>query len=350
MMRTIPQHDIDSLDRLWGGVKRAAVLTHAHPDGDAIGSALGIIRYLREKRGVNCRLVLNDGWPHFLSFLFEDGELRDTVILERDGADRAAEALSEAGMLVCTDFNSLDRAGEGLEALVRRSAAPRVVIDHHLHPDEGSFGLTFSETAISSASELAYCVLKLMPDVAGDASKLPLGTLTALCTGITTDTNNFANSVFPGTLTNYAEMLAAGVDRLHILDCLYNQFSESRVRAMGDILSRRMRVTRGGLAYIVIDESAYRGYGLSSGDTEGLVNIPLTIKDVRMSIFLRQEGDLWRVSIRSKPGVSAYRMAKEHFGGGGHELAAGGRVPVGKGTATAEDMEKYIVRCAEGML
>lgn len=346
-MRTLSPEHIGSLDRLWGNARNVCAVTHAHPDGDAIGSALGIVRYLKSSRGCACKLILDDAWPDCLSFLFGEDDLRDTLILERDGIGGIRSALASCDLVTCTDFNTLSRAGDEIAAAMRETPAPRVLIDHHLFPDMGSFELVFSETEVSSASELAYCLLKLMPDVGGDASNLPEGTLTALMTGITTDTNNFANSVFPTTLGNCAEILAAGVDRQKILDALYNQFSERRVRALGDILSRRMRITEEGLAFIVLDEEAYAGYGFTKGDTEGLVNIPLSIKDVRMSMFLRQESAMWRVSIRAKGGTSAYRMSKEYFNGGGHELAAGGKLPAVAETASAADVEKYVMRCAK---
>lgn len=347
MMREISHSDIARLDSLFSGVSKACVVTHAHPDGDALGSALGIARYLHICRGIECRLIVNDGWSHFLSFLFSEEELQSTVVMERDGIGAVAGVLEETELIICTDFNTPDRAGEEIGTFIKTAGVPKVVIDHHLYPDSACFDLVFSETEISSASEHAFCVLKMLPDISGDAAKLPIEALTAFATGITTDTNNFANSVFPETLNNYSELLAAGIDRQMILDALYNQCSENRVRAFGDLLSKQMRITAEGLAYIVLDEESYKAYGLVSGDTEGLVNIPLTIKEVRMSIFLRQEGGLWRVSIRSKRGTSAYMMAKEHFNGGGHELAAGGRIEVSDGTRTAGDMEKYIIRCAQ---
>lgn len=347
MMREISHSDIARLDSLLGETSRVCMVTHAHPDGDALGSALGMARYLYSCRNIECRLILDDGWSHFLSFLFTEEELQNTVIRERDGIEAVAGAFAESGLIVCTDFNTPDRAGDGIGTLIKTAGVPKVVIDHHLYPDRECFDLVFSETEISSASELAFCVLKMLPDIGGNAANLPADALTAFATGITTDTNNFANSVFPETLNNYSELLAAGIDRQMILDALYNQCSENRVRAFGDLLGRHMRITAEGLAYIVVDEERYKGYGLVSGDTEGLVNIPLTIKEVRMSIFLRQEGGVWRVSIRSKRGTSAYLMAREHFNGGGHELAAGGKIEVSDGMRTAGDMEKYIIRCAQ---
>lgn len=345
-MQTIPQDHIDRLDRLIGGARRACVISHAHPDGDAVGSALGLKHYLQSSRDLQTTFVVNDLWSPQLDFLFGVDTRRETFVYEQDPI-AAVEAISGADLIFCTDLNMLSRAGEGIEQALLRSTAPRVVIDHHLYPESDSFELIFSETEISSASELLLQVLKQLPDVDGQVHRLPSLSTQAILTGITTDTNNFANSVFPTTLTSCSELLEAGVDRPYILDRLYNQFDERRVRGFGDILSRRMRITHGCLAYIVLDEQSYSDYGFAKGDTEGLVNIPLSIAQVQISMFLHQEGDVYRVSIRAKSGSSAYELAHRYFNGGGHALASGGRLPLSSELRSADDVEKYIIRCAE---
>ena len=199
----------------------------------------------------------------------------------------------------------------------------------------------FSETEISSASELLYRVLLALPDV-GSADKLPLEVLTPLMAGMTTDTNNFANSVYPTTLQMASELLAAGVDRDALLDKLYHCYRENRLRAMGAMLHERMVITPEGVACTVLDRAFLERFGLQDGETEGFVNLPLGIGRVRMSIFLREDEGHFRVSIRSKEGVSANRLATEAFHGGGHECAAGGKVFYPQDIATPDLAGEYI--------
>ena len=195
----------------------------------------------------------------------------------------------------------------------------------------------FSETEISSASELLYQILMSTPQVSEDAKKLPLSTATSLMTGMTTDTNNFANSVYPSTLIMASTLLAAGVDRDYILSQLYNQHSENRLRLMGHMMKELLTITEDGAAYMILDLKTQHKYGIKEGDTEGFVNMPLSIANVRISLLLKEDTDRIRVSIRSKKGTSANRCARMHFNGGGHENAAGGRLDI-----PIHEVEEYI--------
>ena len=216
-------------------------------------------------------------------------------------------------------MNGFSRAGD-LEADLHACKARKVLIDHHLNPDLPSFDLVFSQERISSASELLYQVLQAL------GGELPLPVLTPLMAGMTTDTNNFANSVYPSTLQMASELLAAGVDRDALLDRLYHRYRENRLRAMGAYLDELLHITPDGVAYAVLDRSFLERFELQEGETEGFVNLPLGIDAVRLSVFLREADGHFRVSLRSKRGVQASRLAAEAFHGGGHECAAGGKL------------------------
>jgi phosphoesterase RecJ-like protein len=183
-----------------------------------------------------------------------------------------------------------------------------------------------------------------MPDIGGKVENLPLTSLNALMAGMTTDTNNFANSVWPGTLEMASELLAAGVDRDAILCNLYNSYRENRLRLMAYLVGEKMKITPQGAAYMILDKETQERFDFQEGESEGFVNIPLSIKDVIMSIFLTAEEDRFRVSLRSKRGISANRFAMEYFNGGGHEMAAGGKLPYGTGMTSPEDAEAYILK------
>ena len=313
-----------------------AVVVHTHPDGDALGSGTALLAYLRLCLGVDARLLLPDTPSAPMAFLLP----AEGVIDAAREPDAAAAWLSRCDLLCTLDMNGFSRA-EALEAPLRACRAPKVLIDHHLNPERDSFDLVFSETEISSASELLYRLLLALPGV-GSADRLPLEVLTPLMAGMTTDTNNFANSVYPSTLRMASELLAAGVDRDALLDKLYHSYRENRLRAMGAMLHERMTITPEGVSCIVLDRAFLDRYDLKEGETEGFVNLPLAIDRVRMSIFLREDAGHFRVSIRSKEGVSANLLAREAFHGGGHECAAGGKVFYPQDIAGPEQAGEYI--------
>ena len=326
--------DIALLNSWIDGAKIITTVTHARPDGDAVGSSAGMASYLASCRGKDTAVLLPDPVPENVAFVLEG-------IKTVTDKDEAARRLSVTDLLICLDFNTLSRV-EGLEELVRSYKGRKVLIDHHEEPDTASFDLCISETRISSACELLYQVLTGMPDIAGEPSKLPEASARALMTGMTTDTNNFANSVYPGTLQMASGLLAAGVDREDIIDRLYHSERPNRLAAMGEMLSERMRLLPEGGAVIILPQSFFDRHGLLDGETEGFVNLPLSVKGVRLSVLAREDGGQFRVSIRSKRGTSARLLAKNHFHGGGHEQASGGRILMPQDIADASAAEAYV--------
>lgn len=318
-MQELAPADIARLEAFLKESERVCIVVHTHPDGDALGSGVALLAYLRCCRGLQARLLLPDPAPASLDFLL----VPDGILTATDPIP-ARDWISRSDLVVCLDMNGFGRA-ESLEAPLRASAARKVLIDHHLHPERETFDLVFSETEISSASELLYQVLLALPGV-GAAQRLPLQVLTPLLAGMTTDTNNFANSVYPSTLRMASELLAAGVDRDALLDRLYHRYRENRFYAMGAFLAERLVITPDGVAYAVLDRAFLQRYDLQDGETEGFVNLPLGIDRVRLSLFLKEDEGHFRVSIRSKAGVPANRLAAEVFHGGGHACAAGGKL------------------------
>ncbi|MBR6183485.1 MAG: DHH family phosphoesterase [Bacteroidales bacterium] len=318
-MQTLSSADITRLEAYFAAAEHVCIVVHTHPDGDAIGSGAALLAYLRRCRHTDATLLLPDSAPDTLGFLLPEEGLVDAARAPQEAAARIAAC----DLLVCLDMSGFGRA-EALSAPLSACRAPKVLIDHHLHPERASFDLVFSETEISSASELLYQVLLALPGV-GAAERLPLAVLTPLMAGMTTDTNNFSNSVWPSTLQMASELLAAGVDRDALLDQIYHNYRENRFRAMGAFLER-MTITPDGVAYAVLDRGFLRRYDVQDGETEGFVNLPLGIAGVCMSIFLKEDEGHFRVSIRSRAGVSANRLAAEAFHGGGHACAAGGKL------------------------
>ena len=337
---------IRSLDALLESGTAVTVTAHAHPDGDALGSVSGFVGYLRERRGKDAVAVLPDSPAATVRFIVPDG----VPLLCMDTAPEAClDRIRRSDLVVMLDGNGFSRT-EGLQEAFESSPARKVLVDHHIGPDSDRFELVFSTPDVSSTCELLYYILLEMPDVAGDARRLPAASARALLAGMTTDTNNFANSVYPGTFRMAADLVAAGVDRDAVLADLFNRYRENRVRVMGYLQNEGMRITPEGLAYIVATRDILDRFGAEEGETEGLVNVPLSIDKVKMSILLKQEKDHFRVSIRSKKGWSARECAVRHFNGGGHENASGGKLWWPGDIAAPEEAAAYLEQVSRDCL
>lgn len=341
-MQDINSSNIQKLESMISQARKIAVVTHQKPDGDAMGSCTALYHFLSLCGKDSIRIILNDRYPAYLDFIAS--EIPDTDLLVF--SERPLEAgiiLRDSDLIFCLDFNAFSRTDK-LEPFLAGSKAEKVLIDHHLNPDRAAFDLSFSETDISSASELLYNVLMSTSIIAQNAENLPLKACTALMTGMTTDTNNFSNSTFPSTLLMASDLLAAGVDRDEIISRIYNQYGENRLRLLGHILKDLLVITDDGVAYIVLDRDTQKRYSVAEGDTEGFVNMPLSIAGVRMSILVKEDEGRIRVSIRSRRGTSANGCARQFFNGGGHENAAGGRLDVPKDIPGIESAAEYIER------
>lgn len=344
---TFDKADIKTLAGLLDSSTRIGIVSHSRPDGDASGCCVATLRYLDavypgEK---DCRILLENAVPDSIDFLFGAKEQSRTLLYEESPED-VRSFVSGCDLLIYLDLNGLNRTGS-MEEAFGGCRAHKVLIDHHLNPRRELFDVTFSVTEISSASELLYYILTRLATDGG--FQLPEACLEPLMTGITTDTNNFDNSVHSSTLAAVAQLLEAGVDRNAILYKIYNRFPERRVRLMGKLLYDNLTILENGVAYMILDGETTARYGIKQGETEGFVNIPLTIDRVRMSIFMRQDGGTIRVSIRSEHGISANRLASLHFNGGGHEQAAGGRLDLGVDIPDIESLPAYIAAATANM-
>ena len=339
-MEYIESYHIEKLMEYIGNSRRAAIVSHMKPDGDAMGSCIAMYHFLGQCGLNDRRIVISDNFPAYLSFM-TGGMDKDSIIVHAENPAEADMAILSSDLIICLDFNAFHRT-DRLETALTGSSAPKILIDHHLNPDKDAFSLIFSETEVSSASELLFHILMATTPISGNAGNLPHEAAIALMTGMTTDTNNFANSVHPSTLMMASALLGAGVDRDMILQNLYNRHSESRLRLMGHMMKNLLRITPDGVAYMVLDAATQKEYHVEEGDTEGFVNMPLSIDKVRMSLLLKEDGDRMRVSIRSKKGTSANSCARLYFNGGGHENAAGGRLTFGKDLDSVNDAAAYI--------
>ena len=312
---------VPELDGMIEKARVVTIVTHTHPDGDAIGSGLAMKHYLRKCRGKDACLVVPDPVPDTLAFLIAD-EPEGEILTHSRTPLQASRQVADSDLILCQDFNAFSRTA-GLETALRISPAPKILIDHHLNPDFDAFRLAFSTPDISSTSEYVYWILKEMPDIGGEASRLPAAARKHLLAGMTTDTNNFANSVFPSTLKMASELLDAGEDRDTLLAELYNNYRENRIRVMGYLLYEKLKITPEGAAYMILTKEDQDRFD-SGRRIRGFVNMPLRSTGC-LSLFLKEEdGHFGVASLEER--CLRQRLRHGLFHGGGHELAAGGKL------------------------
>lgn len=341
-MKTVEESGVQKLQSLVSGAEKTVIITHTHPDGDALGSSFGMMAMLASMQK-DVTLVLPDPIPDTLSFIPRAEQLAHTIVASEE-KERAEAAIAGCDLLICQDFNTPSRA-EGLEDAILSATCPRVLIDHHLAPARELFQLCISQPEMSSASELLYWLLLGFDAVDGNAGKLPATTARDLFIGMTTDTNNFANSATATTFRMASDLLAAGVERNDLLEQIFQNHREERLRLLGYLLSEKLRITADGVAYMILTAGEAARFDIHDGDTEAFVNEPLAIGSVRMSIFLKEQGDRYRVSIRAKKGTSARECAMKWFRGGGHELASGGRLNIPEDVTDEASAAAYIEEC-----
>ena len=344
-MQAVSQENIRAFREAIQQSTRIAVVGHTHPDGDALGSCTALSLWLAGRgKAVSC--IFPDTPADNLLFILSP---KVNYLYGDAHAAAARKALEACELLIQLDCNQFSRT-EGLAPFLEASSAQKILIDHHLNPDRESFDIVFSTPEISSASELLYWVLKAAE---GDTlGPLGLGMTigTALMAGMTTDTNNFANSVFPSTFRMASELIAAGVNRDALLQQLYSSYRENRVRLMGYMQYEGLKVLPEGAAYMILTKDIMSRFDLREGESEGLVNVPLSIGAVKLSVLLKEDDGHFRVSVRSKKGTSAQQLAVRFFHGGGHENASGGKLFIGPDIANAQAAEAYVLNALKTFL
>lgn len=320
------QIDTTPLEAILREAQDIALVGHFNPDGDALGSVTAAYHYLKA-RGKHPRIILPSLYPDNMSFLEPEDPQDRMVICEKDLAtSRALVAAADA--VICLDLNRLART-EYLEEDILAARGKKVLIDHHIPAELDRFDVALSTVEVSSTCELLFRILMDLPDIAGDASRLGLRCAESLYVGMMTDTNNFSNSVFPGTFEMAGRLIAAGVDKQGLQEKVLNCYSVSRTRLMGHMVKDKMKVLpKYQTAYMLLSNKEKDRYHFQTGDSEGFVNLPLAIASVQVSAFFTEnaDGTYVRVSLRSKGNIDVNRFAMRFFNGGGHRNAAGGRL------------------------
>ena len=297
---------------------RVAILVHRNPDGDAVGSSLALAHFLRGM-GKIADVIVPNAFPDFLKWL----PASDRVVNFEQKREEAVELLNKADIIFCLDFNALSRIGE-IADIVSPLSTPRILVDHHLYPEEG-FAVAVSNTAACSTAELVYNLL----DYLNDGALLSRYIAECLYTGIMTDTGNFAYASNRKEIyLVVARLIEAGIDKDVIYRKVFYNYSIDRLRLFGYVMNHKLSYyPQSNATLITLTYNEMRRFNAIKGDTEGLVNMPLQIKGVRFSCFLREEqpGKI-NVSLRSVDDFPCNSVAADFFSGGGHKNASGGEV------------------------
>ncbi|MCB9226587.1 MAG: bifunctional oligoribonuclease/PAP phosphatase NrnA [Chitinophagales bacterium] len=294
--------------------KSIVITTHVSPDGDAIGSSLGLYHFLKLK-GIKSTVVVPNAFPNFLKWLPDSDKI---VIFEED--ENGKTLIQNADILFCLDYNEPHRTAK-MEEAINKSTTYKILIDHHIGKPTWQ-NINLSVVGASSTCELVFDFIQNY-----DKSNF-LNEDIAYClyTGILTDTGNFQfSSTTPKVHNQAAQLMQAGVQPDIVHNHINNSFNLSRLQFFGYAISEKMKIVADKkLAYIILSQEDIYRFNIQTGGTEGLVNEPMKINDIEVSVLFKEDADKVKLSFRSKGDIDVSTFARTYFSGGGHKNAAGG--------------------------
>ncbi|MBD0824995.1 DHH family phosphoesterase [Aestuariibaculum marinum] len=322
--------EISNIKQLLSTEKKIVIVPHKNPDGDAIGSTLGLYHYLL-KSNHQVHVIAPNDYPHFLKWMPDENKVLkyDTQKAESD------ELISNADIIFTLDFNALNRTGN-METALAESSGIKIMIDHHQAPEDYAL-YTYSDVSMSSTCEMVYHFI----DMLGDKNLIDANIAPCLYAGIMTDTGSFR---FPSTTSHthriIAELIDKGAKNSDIHNNIYDTNSYHRLQLLGCALTNLKVLPEHRTAFITLSQDELNKYNYKKGDTEGIVNYGLSLENIVLAaIFIedKQEGII-KISLRSKGEFSVNDMSRTHFNGGGHINAAGGRSEL----SLSKTVEKFI--------
>lgn len=322
---------ISAVKQLLNSPKKIVVVPHKNPDGDAIGSTLGLMHYLKQLNHDVTVIAPND-YPDFLRWI--PGE---DLILKFDAQTEVSTQLIAGTDIIFTlDFNALYRTGDTMAQVLETASALKIMIDHHQQPDDYATYM-YSDVTMSSTCEMVYNFIEMLDGT----SKITADVATCLYVGIMTDTGSFRfRSTTSRTHHVIANLIDKGANNTEIHNQVYDTNSFNRLQLLGQALQNLKTVPEFNTAYITLSQEELDKNQFKKGDTEGVVNYALSLKGVVLAaIFIENKAeDIIKISLRSKGDFSVNLLSRAHFNGGGHTNAAGGR-----STDTLEKtVEKFI--------
>lgn len=296
---------------------KIVIITHYNPDGDAIGSSLGLKHYLNAK-GLNAEIVVPNDFPKFLKWM---PEAKKITIAEYK-RKKAWEMIDDADVVFILDFNASHRAGDLVGPWIEKAEGVKILIDHHQQPE--NFDFVYSDTSIPATSQMVYHFIEAMEE-----KKLVNKEIAeSLYTGIMTDTGGFRfRSTSATTHRIVADLIEKGADPAMISSNTWDTNTISRLHLLSLILGRMEVVKDGQVAILWLKRDELQEFGFQKGDTEGFVNYGLSILGTKMSAFFMEDlyQDFIKISFRSKDDVDVNQFSRKYFNGGGHINAAGGK-------------------------
>ena len=313
-MKNLPE-----FTQLMASPKNVVIVTHFKPDADALGSSLGLAGYLKQK-GHQVTVVTPSDYPTFLQWMPGN---ETVVAVEKGSAEsktKAANLVAKADVIFCLDFSNLNRI-DSLEEPVRTSQATKVMIDHHLEP-EAFAQFEYWNVQSASTAGLIYELIELL----GDKDLITPAIANCLYSGLMTDTGGFRhNNTRQQEFLIASQLVAAGANPHDVAKNIYDTNSFERLQLTGYVLSQKLKVLQDyNTVYITLTAEELKRFGSQTGDTEGLVNYGLSIKGIKLSVFIYDRGDEIKLSLRSLGTFSANEIARKYFDGGGHRNASGG--------------------------
>ncbi|MAN59378.1 MAG: DHH family phosphoesterase [Flavobacteriaceae bacterium] len=308
---------IAKVRQLLAGQKKIVVVGHKNPDGDAIGSCLGLARVLN-RLGHSATVIVPNDFPDFLKWL----PGCETIVVHEQEEDKSISLINNADLIFTLDFNDLSRVGS-MQQFLEDAVAEFVMIDHHQAPADYAV-VTYSDVKMSSTSEMVYHFL----DAIGELPALCADVATQLYTGIMTDTGSFR---YPATTATthkvIAHLIEEGANNAEIHQQVFDTNSEDRLRLLGLALKNLHILPQYRTAYITLLQKELDANNFKKGDTEGFVNYALSVKGIVFAVIFieNKQEKITKMSFRSKGDFSVNEFARAHFNGGGHTHAAGGR-------------------------
>lgn len=295
--------------------KHIVITSHRSPDGDSIGSSLGLSRFLKSL-GMDATICHPDPCPNFIEWAKHD----DIIIDFEKSRDDVMAHLEQADVIFCLDYNSPGRLGNEMGELLTNASAKKIMIDHHLHPDD-VFDISVSQPEVGSTSQLIFELI----EASGNLDKISAEMVEPMYLGIVTDTGSFRfSSVDKRTHEIVARMLGTGLNHAAVHENTFDGNRMDKLRLRGYAIAEKLElIPEQNAAILSLTEEEMTRFNYIKGDTEGLVNIALSVEGVKMAVFFAEKDGKIKISFRSK-GPAINELAADHFEGGGHKFAAGG--------------------------
>lgn len=315
LSKVIKEANIAKVQEYLSKYNKVVIVTHVSPDGDALGSSLGLYHYLKG-RGMDVTILVPNSFPSFLNWM----PGAETIVNYEKEHGKGIGLLNEAEIIFCLDFNTPKRS-LGIGEKVLTTNAVKVMVDHHPYPEKFC-DVTISHPEISSTSELIFRLICRM----GDFDAICKESAECIYTGMMTDTGGFTyNSNNPEIYAIIGRLINLGIDKDQIYRNVFNNYTVDRFRLQGFLLSEKLKVyDEYNTVMIHLTNSEQERFHMQKGDSEGFANMPLSIAGIKFSIFFREDTDMIKISLRSQGNFPCNQFAEQCFNGGGHLNASGG--------------------------